>query len=145
MYKCKLSNKGHCIIGPFQNYICDGYKEGCSHYVATADIKKHFEDGHVLIEKKYFDGDIYKKAIDKYGLKSQLIKAIEELSELQKELCKVLNFGGSCEKIAEEIADVQIMIEQIKIIWNITHEKIEHIKRQKIERLKERLEKDEKI
>ena len=87
-----------------------------------------------------FDGDIYKKAIQKYGIKLQTIKAIEELSELQKELCKAIVGNGNNENISEEIADVQIMIEQIKIMWGITYEKIEYIKKEKIERLKKRLE-----
>lgn len=53
-------------------------------------------------------------AIQTFGEKNQTIVAIEELSELQKELCKLLR--GSCdndERIAEEIADVKIMLDQL--------------------------------
>ena len=50
-------------------------------------------------------------AIQTFGEKNQTVVAIEELSELQKELCKLLR--GNCdndEHIAEEIADVEIVL-----------------------------------
>ena len=48
-----------------------------------------------------------------YGLKSQSLIAIEEMSELTKELCKD-NRGYDRDKdIIEELADVSIMIEQL--------------------------------
>ncbi len=52
-----------------------------------------------------------------YGKESQSIVAIEELSELQKELCKMLRGIGSTEHLAEEIADVEIMLCQIKELY----------------------------
>lgn len=52
-----------------------------------------------------------------YGKESQSIVAIEELSELQKELCKMLRGIGNPEHLAEEIADVEIMLCQIKELY----------------------------
>ena len=49
------------------------------------------------------------RAISFYGSEIQRVIAIEELSELQKELCKSLRTGADRPHIAEEIADVQIM------------------------------------
>ena len=59
----------------------------------------------------------YKKLIEKFGAKNQIIVAIEELSELQKELCKYLRYKTNIRNISEEIADVEIMLEQLKLIF----------------------------
>ena len=59
----------------------------------------------------------YKKLIEKFGSKNQIIVAIEELSELQKELCKYLRDKINIRNISEEMADVEIMLEQLKLIF----------------------------
>lgn len=59
--------------------------------------------------------DIMERAIDTYGKEKQLLKAVEEMSELQKELCKAVVRGCpayALTSINEEIADVEIMLEQ---------------------------------
>ena len=61
--------------------------------------------------------DLYKKLILKYGKEAQIIVAIEELSELQKELTKWLRGKGNICDVAEEIADVQIMLEQLEFMY----------------------------
>ena len=61
---------------------------------------------------------IYKPIIDGFGEEKQKIKAIEELSELEKELCKNLNGLPNIAAITEEMADVSIMLDQLKIIFN---------------------------
>ena len=81
---------------------------------------------------------IYKTLLEKYEEK-QVIVAIEELSELQKELCKSLRGQHNQENIVEEISDVLIMIDQMKIYFGIKEVEIEKIKKYKIERTKERL------
>ena len=83
--------------------------------------------------------EFYKKIVDTYG-KQQVVIAIEELSELQKELCKALRFKVNLQNIVEEIADVEIMLEQMKIYFEIKEDEIEEMKKIKIERAKERLE-----
>lgn len=62
--------------------------------------------------------EIYEKLIDKFGEKAQVIVAIEELSELQKALCKYLRGQTNFENIVEEIADVKIMLEQLELIFD---------------------------
>ena len=54
-----------------------------------------------------------------YGREHQSVVAIEELGELQKELCKMLRGLGNLEHLAEEIADVEIMLCQIKELYDI--------------------------
>jgi hypothetical protein len=80
---------------------------------------------------------IYKHLIDKFGEKAQVIVAIEELSELQKELCKYLRGDAGIRKISEEMADVEIMLEQLKLIFENEHP-ISIEKNYKINRIKER-------
>lgn len=81
---------------------------------------------------------VYVKLIEKYKDK-QLIVAIEELSELQKELCKTLRGNINKENIIEELADVYIMLDQIKIYFSITSNEVKEMIDKKIERTKERL------
>ncbi len=69
----------------------------------------------LVIEPK----QLYKQLIEKYKEK-QIVVAIEELSELQKELCKSLRGKTNIHNILEEIADVLIMIEQMKLYFNLT-------------------------
>ena len=62
--------------------------------------------------------DVLLTAINKYGKQSQCNIAIEEMSKLTKEICK--NFRGrpNVESIAEEIADVKIMLMQLELIFD---------------------------
>ena len=55
--------------------------------------------------------EVLEAALSAYGSEIQRVVAIEELSELQKELCKSLRGQTDRQHIAEEIADVQIMLE----------------------------------
>ena len=84
---------------------------------------------------------IYTYLINKFGKKNQIIVSIEELSELQKELCKYLRDKTNIRNISEEIADVEIMLEQLKLIFeNETPVSIE--KEYKLARTYERYLKD---
>lgn len=64
---------------------------------------------------------IYESAISLYGTQLQSIVALEELSELQKEICKMQRGCGNAEHLAEEIADVQIMLWQLTMMHNLTN------------------------
>lgn len=77
---------------------------------------------------------IYDEAIDFFGVTSQKIMVIEEMSELTKELCKELRNRGDVEHIADELADVEITLAQIKKIYNI-HQLVEEHKDFKLQRL----------
>ncbi len=76
---------------------------------------------------------IYDEAIEFFGVTSQKIMVIEEMSELTKELCKELRNRGNVEQIADELADVEITLAQIKIIYDI-HQKVEEHKDFKLNR-----------
>ena len=79
--------------------------------------------------------DIYNLALKKFGMKNQIIKCIEELSELQKELCKYFLRQGSIGNFIEEVADVEIMLEQMKLGLDITPEDLDEVKDAKLRRL----------
>lgn len=64
---------------------------------------------------------------------------IEEMSELTKEICKSKRGKDNKEEIIEEMADVYIMLEQLKIIFSIEQYEIDDIARIKLLRLEERL------
>lgn len=87
------------------------------------------------------DNEIFDKAIDRYGITAQITMVFEEMSELQKELCKHLRGRNNFGNIAEEIADVEIMLAQMKSYFGCAG-LVESWKRTKIKRLAERLEKE---
>ena len=89
------------------------------------------------------NNETYKKAIDTYGKDKQLDVAIEEMSELTKEICKFKRGQDNHQQIVEEIADVEIMLQQLKMICDVKCSELEGVKYQKAERLAERLNSDE--
>jgi NTP pyrophosphatase (non-canonical NTP hydrolase) len=87
--------------------------------------------------------DVLLEAITVYGAESQIVKAIEELAELIKALAEFQIGKGDAEAVAEEIADVRIMLEQVEWILResrgISPDVIEEYRRLKIARLQRRL------
>lgn len=83
--------------------------------------------------------EIYKAALEKWGPDAQTLMVFEEMSELQKELCKFSRGKKNKDAIAEEIADVQIMIEQM-IILHQCRKEVEDYKLRKLNRLFDRIE-----
>lgn len=75
---------------------------------------------------------ILKNAIERYGAESQEGIAQEECAELIQAISK--KHRGKPHNIAEEIADVEIMLEQLKIINGCKNE-VKEIRKQKIKRL----------
>ena len=83
---------------------------------------------------------VYAEAFLKYGPRMQMIVAIEELSECQKELCKMLRKDTLelSRELAEEIADAQIILEQL--VWFFRLEQtVECFANSKIQRLERRV------
>ena len=88
-----------------------------------------------------------RKAIDTYGKNAQVDMAIEEMSELTKALCKErrsaenrADHSAAISNVLEEIADVEIMLRQMIIIFDRDGEVEKEIK-YKVNRLAKRLEK----
>jgi hypothetical protein len=81
---------------------------------------------------------IYKRAIEKFGVGAQIGMVFEEMSELQKELCKYMRGKKNIQEIAEEMADVEIMLGQMKELFDI-NQLVEEEKERKLERLEKLL------
>lgn len=82
---------------------------------------------------------ILAKAIVKNGILPQSMIAVEELAELQKEISKATRGFENKSELTEEIADVLIMIEQVKMIYNLSDADIQQQIDYKINRLEQRL------
>lgn len=82
--------------------------------------------------------DIYQAALEKWGADAQTLMVFEEMAELQKELCKNARGKDNRGSIAEEIADVQIMLEQMTVLHDC-RTMVRTYKTAKLNRLKERL------
>ena len=82
-------------------------------------------------------------AIRLYGEPAQMDMAVEEMAELTKAICKVKRASCAAEAAAalenavEEMADVQIMLDQLRIIF---HRSTKEAEEAKLERLKNRLD-----
>ena len=77
---------------------------------------------------------ILRAAIMHYGRGNQQLKAIEELSELIRALAR----GDDSENVAEEMADVRIMLDQLEIMFG-NREDVRRIELAKLDRMNRRL------
>ena len=85
------------------------------------------------------EGDeICRAALEAFGAEVQMVMAIEEMSELTKELCKNGRGQENTTHIAEEIADVEIMLRQMVMLFDCAGQ-VETFRRYKLERLAERI------
>ena len=84
------------------------------------------------------NNDLYQRVMDKWGADAQLTVVIEELSELIKEVCKIKRGMGDMTHLAEEVADVEIMCEQLRYIFDIDSV-VDAWKESKLTRLANRL------
>lgn len=84
--------------------------------------------------------ELYKFAIERYGDEAQINQGIEEMAELIQAVNKFRRKPviENLENIAEEIVDVEIMLEQYKIIYS-ANPIVEKLKNQKLQRLASRL------
>lgn len=97
-------------------------------------------------------GKLYWSAIKTFGVDLQLAVAIEEMAELTKELCKAqrtifaartgLGVGriDNLDEIAEEIADVQIVLDEMMWAFGVAAE-VQNARKRKLARLEMRIEK----
>lgn len=82
--------------------------------------------------------DIFRRAIEKYGINHQVVKALEEMAELQTEICRYGDKRTSVDKIAEEMADTLIVLFQLVQYLNLK-EVLKKMYNWKLEALEERL------
>ncbi|MBW2969444.1 hypothetical protein KY314_05030 [Candidatus Woesearchaeota archaeon] len=83
---------------------------------------------------------LYRTALELWGSKFQIMMLFEEIGELQQAISKYGRGKCTALNIAEEIADVEIMLEQMKILFVIDSQ-TEKAKEKKLLKLEE-LEQD---
>lgn len=91
----------------------------CEKCLGFVDMRGGF---HEYVEEPFAppmtpDERVFLNALNAYGMREQITMVFEEMSELQKELCKYLRGDDAVTiaNIAEEIADVEIMLDQMKL------------------------------
>ena len=77
---------------------------------------------------------VYTNALIRYGDRKQMVKCVEELAECQQAICKIILGGENFGHMAEEIADATIMLEQMRLMFNINDRVCEYMD-QKVMRL----------
>lgn len=93
-------------------------------------------------KRKLREEEILSGAIKKWGMDAQAWMVIEEMSELAKEICKTRRGKNDLEALADEIADVEIMLAQLKMMFSIK-ELVSAHRKAKMARLERRLEKSQ--
>ena len=80
-----------------------------------------------------------KKAIATYGKDIQLTVAVEELSELIKEICKHKRGNDNLAGITEEMGDCYIILAELQHIFGIDDKSLTTVIKAKLARLENRL------
>lgn len=79
---------------------------------------------------------ILNKALKKYGKERQLLKVIEETTELNKELLININKHSKNRiQIVEELADVELTLFYVYKIFEILPHEVDEIKKYKLKKL----------
>ena len=112
--------------------------------VTKVEWKERYERERLRHEKRRMEDDmeILKRAIKHYGAENQMAQSIEELAELIVAINKYTRYPDEIESkhhVIEEIADVLIMIDQLKIILDIKDYEIRCYRDYKLQRLEKRI------
>ena len=70
---------------------------------------------------------VYQAALRKWGVDLQTMMAVEEMTELTKEICKIKRGKMDLDALADEIADVTIMLEQLREIYGLNDAVCDHM------------------
>jgi hypothetical protein len=102
-----------------------------------------------VLGNKNMDRNIYKEAVDTWGEDAQIMQTIQELAELIKELTDLKREGRTdAVKLAEEIIDCEMMINQMKYLFSKKYPNFEEIYQnafiKKHEKVKKYLDKSSK-
>lgn len=85
--------------------------------------------------------DIYEQAVETFGVDHQLWVFVGEVAELLDDVADYKRGRCTVDDIAEEIADVEIMLEQLKVIYQC-YGAVAYWRQAKTERLKGYIEKE---
>lgn len=88
------------------------------------------------------DEKIIEEALNKYGIEKQLLVCIEEPAELIQAISKAERYPNDekrTDELIEEIADVLICIEYLKMIYDIDQSNVEMWINRKLKRISKRM------
>ena len=85
--------------------------------------------------------EIYRAALDTFGAESQTKMLFEEIGELMTAICQYSRGRDKVAHVAEEIADVRIMLDQMTVLFKCEDE-VERQRRYKLRRLEQRIEEE---
>ena len=103
-----------------------------------AQMMEHFSELLKEREERNADREVCQLAINHYGGEKQKKKLFEEMGELTQAICHTDDGKDDKWHIAEEIADVQIVLDQMIFLYGIRGE-VNRQHREKIKRLEEGL------
>lgn len=83
--------------------------------------------------------DIFDRALEKFGIEKQIIKLCEECAEMETAIMHFREGRDTSDHVAEEIADVTIVLEQIMRAFSITEKQLSEWLDFKLNRLEGRL------
>lgn len=111
----------------------------------NTEIAKHGEAMRIALdamrdaERREDSGKLYRVALEVFGDSRQIEKTFEEIGEFMEALIKCKYGRDKMPHLAEEMADVHIMLDQMAVLFGCAEE-VERMKRYKIRRLEQRIE-----
>lgn len=94
------------------------------------------------MEMKIINKDVLDKAIKKYGVEKQVLVCMEEPAELIQAISKVERYpedSTRMQDLIEEMADVTICLEYLKLIYNIRQEELDEWISRKVKRISKKI------
>lgn len=142
---CGIDNEGRFCLGR------EDWSNAKACRLANEQEKKHLSAEMkkrwlvFLPESGYMDitheNVICNEALEHYGVHHQIVKCMEECGELIQALARNMCGEHYAENVAEELADVEIMLMQMRIVFG--RHKAHRVMAQKLARLKMRMEEEE--
>ena len=84
-----------------------------------------------------YDDETLFQALQQFGFNRQVLVAVEELSELQKELLKNINRNqNNRDHVKEELVDVLIILRELVLLYDFSENELNKVANEKMERLK---------
>ncbi len=90
------------------------------------------------MELEQNEQELYREATRIWGDKAQMIMTMEECGELIKAVAKVFR-KGQIDEVIDELVDVQIMVNQMRVLFDPTGEKFNDRFTYKLNRLRDRV------
>ena len=135
------------MIETYKNELescCSIFKDYAENNLADNPLHKVVSARKLSVLRTLLDQDDehekLKQIFNHFGLETQLQKLIEECGELIQAICK-----RDEENMLEEIADIEVLISQFKLIFPEYTSRISEIRRMKIERTIGRINNDNKL